>query len=139
MKLHFWQFFKLFPSSKIDFWPFLKFQKMEFGQEKISWTWFIWFHEFFLAWTFFNFLAHYESTYAYHLVGFNGWAEPVNDVTARKTLMRKSGSNHLIRKKTMQMPCPNGDSNSTPVGFGWIHNGTKQHINPVSSKTTRLL
>ena len=24
--------FKLFPSSKIDFWPFLKWQKMEFGQ-----------------------------------------------------------------------------------------------------------
>ena len=23
--------FKLFPSSKIDFWPFLKVQKMEFG------------------------------------------------------------------------------------------------------------
>ena len=27
--------FKLFPSSKIDFWPFLKSQKMEFGQKKI--------------------------------------------------------------------------------------------------------
>ena len=27
--------FKLFPSSKIDFWPFLKLQKMEFGQKKI--------------------------------------------------------------------------------------------------------
>ena len=25
--------FKLFPSSKIDFWPFLKLQKMEFGQK----------------------------------------------------------------------------------------------------------
>ena len=23
----------IFPSSKIDFWPFLKFQKMEFGQK----------------------------------------------------------------------------------------------------------
>ena len=23
-----------FPSSKIDFWPFLKLQKMEFGQKK---------------------------------------------------------------------------------------------------------
>ena len=40
--------FKLFPSSKIYFWPFLKLQK---------WNWFIWFHEFcfcfFFAWTFF--------------------------------------------------------------------------------------
>ena len=27
--------FKLFPSSKIDFWPFLKLQKMEFDQKKI--------------------------------------------------------------------------------------------------------
>ena len=25
--------FKLFPSSKIDFWPFLKLQKMEFGKK----------------------------------------------------------------------------------------------------------
>ena len=38
---------KLFPSSKIDFWPFLKLQKMEFGLQKIAWNWFIWFHEFF--------------------------------------------------------------------------------------------
>ena len=39
--------FKLFPSSKIDFWPFLKLQKMEFGQKNFLWNWFIWFHEFF--------------------------------------------------------------------------------------------
>ena len=26
---------KLFPSSKIDFWPFLKLQKMEFDQKEI--------------------------------------------------------------------------------------------------------
>ena len=26
--------FKLFPSTKIDSWPFLKLQKKEFGQEK---------------------------------------------------------------------------------------------------------
>ena len=32
VKMHFWQF-KLFPSSKIDFWPFLKLQKMEFGRK----------------------------------------------------------------------------------------------------------
>ena len=50
-----------FPSSKIDFWPILKWQKMEFGQNKISWNWFIWFHGFFLPWTFSNFLAHCES------------------------------------------------------------------------------
>ena len=28
--------FKFFPSSKIHFWPFLKLQKMEFGQKKFS-------------------------------------------------------------------------------------------------------
>ena len=39
--------FKLFPSSKIDFWPFLKLQKMEFGQNNFSWNWFIWLHEIF--------------------------------------------------------------------------------------------
>ena len=47
--------FKLFPSKKIDFWPFLKWQKMEFDQKDFSWNWNIWFHEFFLAWTFLNF------------------------------------------------------------------------------------
>ena len=36
-----------FPSSKIDFWPFLKLQKMAFGQNKFSWNWFIWFHDLF--------------------------------------------------------------------------------------------
>ena len=30
---------KLFPQLKIDFWPFLKLQKMEFGQKKFSWNW----------------------------------------------------------------------------------------------------
>ena len=33
MKLYYWQFFKLFPSSKIDFWPFFKLQKMDFCQK----------------------------------------------------------------------------------------------------------
>ena len=32
---------------KLHFWPFLKLQKMEFGQNKNSWDWLIWFHEFF--------------------------------------------------------------------------------------------
>ena len=35
MKLHFCSF-KLFPSSKIDFWPFLKLQKTDFGHSKID-------------------------------------------------------------------------------------------------------
>ena len=50
--------FKLFPSSKIDFWPFMKLQKIKFGQ-KISWNWFIWFDEFFCPGLFFNFLTQY--------------------------------------------------------------------------------
>ena len=33
VKLHFFGSFKLFPSSKIDFWPILKWQKMEFSQK----------------------------------------------------------------------------------------------------------
>ena len=40
-------YLKLFPSSKIHIWPFLKLQKMEFGLNKFSWNRFIWFHEFF--------------------------------------------------------------------------------------------
>ena len=39
--------FKLSPSSKIDIWPILKLQKMEFGELFFSWNWFIWHHEFF--------------------------------------------------------------------------------------------
>ena len=45
MKLHFGSF-NLFPSSKIDFWSFLKLQKMEFGQKK------------FVKLIYFQFLAH---------------------------------------------------------------------------------
>ena len=33
VKLHFWQFLNFSPSSKIDFCPFLKLQKMEFGEK----------------------------------------------------------------------------------------------------------
>ena len=40
--------FELFPSSKIDFWPFLKLQKMEIDLFDFT---------SFLAWTFLNFLA----------------------------------------------------------------------------------
>ena len=29
-------FLAVFPNSKIDFWPFLKLQKMEFGQNNFS-------------------------------------------------------------------------------------------------------
>ena len=47
--------FKLFPSSKIDFWPFLRLQKMDFGQKNCSSNWFIWFHEFFWPGHFFIF------------------------------------------------------------------------------------
>ena len=56
-----------FHSSKFDFWLFLKLQKMEFGQNKISWNWFIWFHEFFwpglfyIFWSAVCFLASYSS------------------------------------------------------------------------------
>ena len=46
--------FGSFSSPKMDFWPFLKLQKMEFGQKNYSWNWFIWFHEFF-GLHFFNF------------------------------------------------------------------------------------
>jgi len=49
--------FKLFPISKMDFCPFLKLQKMEFGQDFfVKWIYLI--SRIFLAWTFFNFLAH---------------------------------------------------------------------------------
>ena len=50
--------FKLFPTSKIDFWPFLKLQKNAIWSKKNSWNWFIWFHEFIWLGLFFNFLAH---------------------------------------------------------------------------------
>ena len=48
---------KLLPSSKIDFWPFLKLKKMEFGQKKFREIDLVDFMCF-LAWTFLNFLAH---------------------------------------------------------------------------------
>ena len=60
-KTDFFSCFKLFPSSKIVFWPFLKLQKMEFGQKNFSWNWFIWFQEFFWPerfWTFWPTMIH---------------------------------------------------------------------------------
>jgi len=39
VKLHFWQFLNFSPRSKIDFGPFLKLQKVEFGQKKIFVKW----------------------------------------------------------------------------------------------------
>ena len=45
--MHFCAVLNFFPLLKIDFWPFLKLQKMEFGQKFFSWNWIIWFHEFF--------------------------------------------------------------------------------------------
>ena len=46
------------PSSINDFWPFMKFQKMEFGQ-KIFFVKLIYLiSRVCLAWTFLNFLAH---------------------------------------------------------------------------------
>ena len=49
--------FKLFSSWKIDFWPFLKWQKMKFGQKKFLEIDLLHFTSFF-AWTVLNFLAH---------------------------------------------------------------------------------
>ena len=50
--------FKLFPSPKIDFWPFLKLEKMDFGKKKFRQIGSFHFTSFFLPWTFLNFLAH---------------------------------------------------------------------------------
>ena len=60
VKLHFYSSsFKIFPSSKIDFWPFLKWQKMDFSQKKFFFREIALFDfTIFLAWTFFNFLSH---------------------------------------------------------------------------------
>ena len=54
--------FKLFYSSKMDFWPFLKLEKMEFGQKQICEIDLFDFTSF-LAWTFLNFLSQYISMY----------------------------------------------------------------------------
>ena len=47
--------FKVFPSSKIDFWPFLKWQKIK--KKFLKFIYMI--SRVYLAWTFFNFLTHY--------------------------------------------------------------------------------
>ena len=53
--------FKLFPSSKIEFWPFLKLHKMDFGHKKNSWNWFsIWFYEFYGLNEFDNFIFFFR-------------------------------------------------------------------------------
>ena len=52
---------KVFPSSKIDFWAFLKLQKMEFGGNIFFVKLIYLISRVFLAWTFFNFLAYCEN------------------------------------------------------------------------------
>ena len=47
--------FKLFSSSKIDFWSFWKLQKMKFGQKIFSWNFFFDFPSFFFGLDFFKF------------------------------------------------------------------------------------
>ena len=42
-----WAQINQFFFMKIDFWPFLKLQKIEFGLQNYLWNWLIWFHEFF--------------------------------------------------------------------------------------------
>ena len=56
-KLHFWPF-KLIASAKNAFWPFLKWQKMDFGKKKFVKLIYLIPRVFFLAWTFLNFLAY---------------------------------------------------------------------------------
>ena len=51
--------FKLFPTSKIDFWLFLKLQKMDFGQKNFFLRLIYLISRVFLAWTFLNFLARF--------------------------------------------------------------------------------
>ena len=58
--------FKLFSSSKIDFWPFLKLQKNGIWPKKNLWNWFIWFHEFFYL-DFFKFSGSLCVTHIYYL------------------------------------------------------------------------
>ena len=58
--------FKLFPSSKIDFWQFLKLQKIDFGH-KIFFVKLIYsISRVSLAWTFLNLLAHCVQVYFFY-------------------------------------------------------------------------
>ena len=54
--------FKLFPSSKIDFWPFLKLQKMKFGQKNFLEIDVFDFTIFFWPGLFSNFLAYHATS-----------------------------------------------------------------------------
>ena len=77
--------FEIFPSSKIDFWPFFKLQKMEIGKKKI-------FREiknsfisrvFLWGLDFFNFLAHY---------GHSGFSNSLNFPAVKQQQQNGSGS-----------------------------------------------
>ena len=50
-----------FPVQKFIFGHFWNYKKWIFGKNLFSWNWFIWFHDFFLAWTFLIFRAHCAS------------------------------------------------------------------------------
>ena len=57
--------FGSFPSSKIDFWPFLKFAKNGIWSKKLFVKWIYLFHDF-LAWTFFSKLCR-KIAYRFHI------------------------------------------------------------------------
>ena len=83
--------FNLFPSSKIDFWPFLKLQKDWILVKIIFREIHLFdFTRFFLAWTFLNFLAHY--VYVMFL-NFYVWC----NLESRKKTVRNNNNNKSMQ------------------------------------------
>ena len=73
---------KKFPSSKIDVCPFLKLQKMEFGEKIFSWNWIIWFlNEFFWPELFLIFWPTMQNTSCF-------WAKKTQPVVLARILPR---------------------------------------------------
>ena len=67
---------KHFASSKNDFWPYLKWQKMEFGQKnfvKLIYS----ISRVFLAWTVLNFLAHHTVICNICTYPRSPWSQPL--------------------------------------------------------------
>ena len=97
--------FKLFSSWKINFWPFLKLQKMEFGQKENFMKLFYLISRVFWPGLFFNFLAHCGliplNTHL-HKIYFSCSTFPTYTVHLYSLVVRPSSEwcNHFIEKYT---------------------------------------
>ena len=112
VKLHFWQFFKLFPSSKLIFGHFWNCKKWNLVKnireiELFDFT-------SFLGWTFSNFLSHYDSKWKIKNIGRLSYLWK-----RRQSLLFDFPNNFIFMKLEAFFNIEFWNSNSNQNQIGW--------------------